>query len=44
LLGRTGGDKIILEGADEILLLKIRSAHEGWFPAYMSAGELPPTN
>jgi phosphoribosylformylglycinamidine synthase len=44
LLGRTGGDKIILEGADEISLSKIRSAHEGWFPAYMSGGELPPTN
>jgi phosphoribosylformylglycinamidine synthase II len=43
-LGRTGGDKITLEGADEISLSELRSAHESWFPAYMSGGELPPTN
>jgi phosphoribosylformylglycinamidine synthase len=43
-LGVTGGDKIVLQGVGEILLSKLRAAHEGWFPAYMNGGELPPTN
>jgi phosphoribosylformylglycinamidine synthase II len=43
-LGATGGDMIVLEGAGEISLAKLRDAHEGWFPSFMSGGELPPTN
>jgi phosphoribosylformylglycinamidine synthase II len=43
-LGTSGGDKITLKGTGEISLAKLRSAHESWFPNYMSDGELPPTN
>jgi phosphoribosylformylglycinamidine synthase subunit PurL len=43
-LGTTGGDKIVLDGAGEISLSKLRAAHESWFPVYMSGGEFPPTN
>ena len=43
-LGTTGDDKIVLEGAGEISLSKLRSAHESWFPQLMSGGELPPKN
>ncbi len=44
LLGRTGGDKIALKGAGEIPLAELKKAHEGWFPAYMGANELPAVN
>jgi phosphoribosylformylglycinamidine synthase II len=44
LIGRTGGDKIALKGAGEIALAELKQAHEGWFPAYMGATELPPAN
>jgi len=44
LLGRTGGDKIALEGAGAIALAQLKKAHEGWFPAYMGATELPRVN
>jgi phosphoribosylformylglycinamidine synthase len=37
LLGRTGGDKIAVKGAGDISLAELKRAHEGWFPAYMSA-------
>ncbi len=44
LLGRTGGDKIAVEGAGEIAVAALARAHEGWFPAYMGGTELPPSN
>jgi len=37
LLGRTGGDRIAVKGAGDIALAELKRAHEGWFPAYMSA-------
>jgi phosphoribosylformylglycinamidine synthase len=40
LLGTTGGDKIAVGNAS-ITLAELKRAHEGWFPAYMSA---PHTN
>ena len=43
-LGATGGDKIALKGAGEVSLSRLRAAHEGWFPAYMSGEEIPPVN
>ena len=44
LLGRTGGDKIAVEGAGEIAIAALARAHEGWFPSYMGGTELPPSN
>jgi phosphoribosylformylglycinamidine synthase len=43
-LGATGGDKIVLEAEGAVSLSRLRAAHESWFPAYMSGGEIPPTN
>jgi len=40
LLGSTGGDKI-KAGNASVTLAELKRAHEGWFPAYMSA---PHTN
>jgi phosphoribosylformylglycinamidine synthase len=44
LLGTTIGDRIAISGFGEVTLAKLKHAHEAWFPAYMSGGELPPTN
>jgi phosphoribosylformylglycinamidine synthase len=44
LLGQTGGDSIGAAGQGEIAVTELRRAHEKWFPAFMGAGELPPTN
>jgi phosphoribosylformylglycinamidine synthase II len=44
LLGRTGGDKIAIEGAGEIAIAALARAHEGWFPRYMGGTELPLSN
>jgi phosphoribosylformylglycinamidine synthase subunit PurL len=43
-LGTTGGDKIALDGEGAVSVSTLRAAHESWFAAYMSGGELPPTN
>ena len=43
-LGVTGGDRIAVKGAGDAPLAKLRAAHESWFPALMSGGELPPVN
>jgi phosphoribosylformylglycinamidine synthase len=43
-LGITGGDKVVIGGAGEVSVAKLRAAHEGWFPRFMASGELPPTN
>ena len=44
LLGQTGGDKIAVAGNGEIEVADLRRTHESWFPAFMGADELPPTN
>jgi phosphoribosylformylglycinamidine synthase len=44
LLGQTGGDSIAAAGQGEITVADLKRAHESWFPAFMGAGELPPTN
>jgi len=43
-LGTTGGDKLEIAGFGELAVSALRRAHEGWFPVYMGAEELPPTN
>jgi phosphoribosylformylglycinamidine synthase len=44
LLGQSGGDSISVAGQGEVTVAELRRAHESWFPAFMGAGELPPTN
>jgi phosphoribosylformylglycinamidine synthase len=44
LLGSTGGDRIEIDVSGAAGVAALRRAHEGWFPAYMGAEELPPTN
>jgi phosphoribosylformylglycinamidine synthase len=44
LLGYVGGDTIELAGLGALKVSTLRRAHEGWFPNYMGAEELPPTN
>jgi phosphoribosylformylglycinamidine synthase len=44
LIGKTGGDRLVVAREGEVALSKLRAVHEGWFPRYMSAEELPPTN
>ena len=44
LLGRTGGDKIAVEGTGEVAVAALARAHEGWFPHYMGGSEVPPSN
>jgi phosphoribosylformylglycinamidine synthase len=39
LLGKTGGDKIVVNGSGGIALAALRKAHEAWFPSMMT-GEL----
>ena len=43
-LGTTGGGKLAVTGLGEVTVRALRRAHEAWFPAYMGAAELPPTN
>jgi phosphoribosylformylglycinamidine synthase len=42
-IGQVGGDQLVV-GGTRLNLAQLRVAHEGWFPAYMGAGELPPVN
>ncbi len=44
LLGYAGGDRIAVSDVGELSVAALRRAHEGWFPAFMGADELPPTN
>ncbi len=44
LLGHAGGDRIAVLGLGTVSLARLKEAHESWFPRYMGAGELPPTN
>ncbi len=39
-IGRTGGTKITIVGAQSVAVSALVNAHESWFPAYME-GELP---
>ena len=39
VIGRTGGDAVAMEGATPVALARLRTAHEGFFPALMSAAE-----
>ena len=43
-LGKTGGDAIIVNDKDSVTLAKLRAAHEGWFPRFMSREEIPVKN
>jgi phosphoribosylformylglycinamidine synthase len=43
-LGKTGGDVLVLDDKDSVPVARLRAAHEGWFPAYMAAEEIPVTN
>ncbi len=36
IIGRTGGDTITKPGEEPLELAKLRAAHEGWFPKFMS--------
>ena len=36
IVGRTGGDALVLDGEATLPLADLRAAHEGWLPAYMS--------
>ena len=36
-IGTTGGAALTVNGGSPISLAELRSAHEGWFPAYMNA-------
>ena len=38
-IGRTGGNKLMIVGAQSLSVAALREAHESWFPAYME-GEL----
>ncbi|MDE2464569.1 MAG: phosphoribosylformylglycinamidine synthase II, partial [Alphaproteobacteria bacterium] len=42
-IGEVGGEHLIVDGT-AVGLDQLRTAHEGWFPAYMGASELPPVN
>ena len=44
LLGTAGGDKIAVDGSGDVALKVASQAHESWFPRFMGASELPPTN
>jgi phosphoribosylformylglycinamidine synthase subunit PurL len=44
LIGKTGGKKLIVQHVCIAELPELKHEHEAWFPAYMSGGELPPTN
>jgi phosphoribosylformylglycinamidine synthase len=35
VLGRTGGDRLILADGVAISLADLKSVHEGWLPGYM---------
>ena len=42
-IGEVCGDHLVL-GGTKLSLEQLRAVHEGWFPAYMGQGELPPLN
>ena len=36
VLGRTGGDTLMLPGETPLALAELKTAHETWLPAYMA--------
>ena len=38
LLGRVGGDAIVLDGEPPLPLATLKAAHEGWLPHFMAHG------
>ncbi len=36
VVGKVGGDALVLKGETALSLDALRAAHEGWFPAFMS--------
>ena len=44
LLGRTGGDKLEVDGVGAVRVAELKRIHESWLPLYMGGSELPPTN
>jgi phosphoribosylformylglycinamidine synthase len=36
VIGKTGGDAIVIDGETAVSIASLRSAHENWLPAYMS--------
>jgi phosphoribosylformylglycinamidine synthase len=43
-LGKTGGDRIILDDRGGIGVASLKDGFEGWFPGFMSGEEVPVTN
>jgi len=43
-LGKTGGDRLVLEDSNSVSIAALKAAHEGWFPNFMSGEEIPMTN
>jgi phosphoribosylformylglycinamidine synthase len=43
-LGKTGGDALMIDDKDSAPISQLCAAHEGWFPAFMAAEEIPLTN
>ena len=41
-VGVTGGDSLTLPGGEAISVAELRTAHEGWLPAYMA--QEPPSH
>ena len=36
MIGRTGGNALILPDGEAISVARLRAAHESWLPAYMA--------
>jgi phosphoribosylformylglycinamidine synthase subunit PurL len=36
IVGRVGGEALVLKGDAPLALVALRTAHEAWLPAYMS--------
>jgi phosphoribosylformylglycinamidine synthase len=37
IIGRTGGEGLVLKGEELLSLADLREAHEGWMPGYMGS-------
>ncbi|MBI1328742.1 MAG: phosphoribosylformylglycinamidine synthase subunit PurL [Alphaproteobacteria bacterium] len=44
MIGKSGGDSLIIAREGEVRLSVLRKAHEEWLPAYMSGEEVPASN
>jgi phosphoribosylformylglycinamidine synthase len=43
-LGKTGGDRLVLDDRDSISIAELAAVHEGWLPAYMAGQDTAATN